>query len=274
MPFSLTAGTASQCVLLTVLRDLERRIRFDPDRVFVSGYSRGGNAAPYFGTHWPDRFAGIVPAAGYYPVEDAFLGNLDHVAVLAAWGDDPGHRDANAYQKALVGRLSKAGADVTGRAQAGRATDGSLGPDFLAFAASRRRDALPRSFRYALRDPRHRGAYWAEVLEVERTGGLRRVSIGAPGGGAAETFMVHRRDSRISVEVAAQNEVNLTARNVKTLRLWLSPRLFDLGAPIVIQFAGRSIRHQPAPSVATLLASFRSRRDRALLFPAYVDISR
>ena len=93
----------------------------DDNRRQPSG--RGGNAALYFGTHWPGLFAGVVPASGYYTVEDEFLANLRGVAVLAAWGTDPGHRDANAYQKALVARLQKAGADVTPREQDGRATD-------------------------------------------------------------------------------------------------------------------------------------------------------
>lgn len=271
-PVSMTAGFAVQSIVLSVTADLERRFHVDRDRVFCGGFSRFGNTALYEGLHWPDLWAGIVPAAGYYDFDDALLPNLEHVAVLAAHGTDKGHRAANDCTARLARRLATARhRDVTQHAAAGRAIDG-LGPVFLAWIAERRRTALPRAFTYVLHDPRHRGAYWLEILSVKATGALRTVVIGAPGDDSAERFTTHAIPSSATVEVTGPNEVRVRTTNVAELRLYLSPDVFDLTRPLRITSGGRTVERVPRPEIGTLVRNFRRDGDRGRLFPAEVVV--
>jgi hypothetical protein len=273
VPLSLTAGTASQCIALSIVADLERRVNVDRNLVFVGGYSRGGNATLYFGAHWPGLWAGIVPASGYYPVERDTWPNLGHVAVLAARGGDPGHRGANDFMKSLGILLARARhPDLTEHVEEGRAIDGELHLRWRVWASTRERNSLPRSFSYVLRDPRLRGAYWAEIVAVKNDGGLRPISIGHPSDPAAERFHVHRKVASIKIDVTGENEIRVDARNVATARLLLSPALFDLSKKLKIHASGRTRTIALTPTVGTLLRNFRRDRDRTRLYPATIDL--
>lgn len=269
---SMTAGFAIQSIVLSVVADLERRFHADRDRVFCGGFSRTGNTAWYEAVHWPDLWAGVATASGYYEFDEALLPNLAHVAVLAASGDDPGHKASNEFTARTAKRLVAARhPDVTVHSPKGRAIEG-ISEVFLPWVATRVRDPLPRAFTYVLVDPRHRGAYWAEIVAVKTTGPLRTVVIGAPGDTTAERFDVHSRPASVAVEATAADAVTVRATNAAEVRIFLSPDLFDLTKPLRVTVGGRTTAVTPAPSVATLLANFRRDGDRARLFPAEIRI--
>jgi hypothetical protein len=273
VPLSLTAGTASQTIVLSILADLERRVNVDRDRVHVAGFSRGGNATLYFAAHWPDLWAGAIAASGYYPVENDTWPNVRGVGILAARGDDRGHRGANDFMKRLGHLLEKADhPDVTEHVAEGRAVDGGLGGKVWTWMQARRREPLPDDVSYTLRDSRHRGAYWVEILQPKDTGGTRPVVIGRPGDTTAESFPVHRRPSRARARRTGPNAVEVEARNVARLRLLLSPAQFDLSQPLRLRTGGRTREVTITPTIGGLLRRFRRDRDRSRLFPAAVDV--
>jgi predicted peptidase len=57
--------------LLALLDQIESKFSVDRDRVYVAGFSMGGSGTWELATAAPDRFAGIVPVAGGWPVESA-----------------------------------------------------------------------------------------------------------------------------------------------------------------------------------------------------------
>jgi len=273
-PVSLTAGWLGQSIVLSVVADMERRFNVDRDRVFLSGYSRMGNATLYSGVHWPDLFAGVCPSSGYYVFDDALMPNLAGVAVLAGRGMDAGHKDANAFMKNLVARLRRGGhTDVRGEVVEGRAVDGALSAACWDFAAQHRREALPRDVQYVLHDERHRGAYWIEIHEVKDRGRTRTVAIRSAGGEETEQFVVNGKFASLHAVAEDENVVRLRAKSVRTARLYLSPKLFDLTRPVVVRFGRREKRFDLVPAIGTLIANFRRDRDRRRLFPAYIDVN-
>lgn len=56
---------ASARAALAALDAVERRYSTDPDRVYLTGMSLGGNGAWYVAYHHPDRFAAVVPVCGW-----------------------------------------------------------------------------------------------------------------------------------------------------------------------------------------------------------------
>ena len=50
---------------LEALEDAQRRLRFDPTRVYLSGHSMGGHGTWSIGSLYPNRFAAIGPSAGW-----------------------------------------------------------------------------------------------------------------------------------------------------------------------------------------------------------------
>jgi hypothetical protein len=193
--------------------------------------------------------------------------------VLAARGGDPGHRGANDFMKSLGILLARARhPDLTEHVEEGRAIDGELHLRWRVWASTRERNSLPRSFSYVLRDPRLRGAYWAEIVAVKNDGGLRPISIGHPSDPAAERFHVHRKVASIKIDVTGENEIRVDARNVATARLLLSPALFDLSKKLKIHASGRTRTIALTPTVGTLLRNFRRDRDRTRLYPATIDL--
>jgi dienelactone hydrolase len=50
---------------LEALADAEKRYRTDPARTYLTGHSMGGHGAWQVGSHYPGRFAGVAPSAGW-----------------------------------------------------------------------------------------------------------------------------------------------------------------------------------------------------------------
>ena len=71
--------------LIALLDDVLRRHRIDPDRVYLTGHSVGGNGAWYLAYRHPDRFAAVAPMAG--PAIPWWATRLRDVPVRAFHGD-------------------------------------------------------------------------------------------------------------------------------------------------------------------------------------------
>ncbi|MHC4953781.1 MAG: hypothetical protein ACYTGZ_07810 [Planctomycetota bacterium] len=273
IPMSMTAGRNFQSLVLSILADLERRMHVDRARVVAGGFSRGGNATLYFGTHWPDRFAGIITASGYYKVEDRLLNNLRHVAVLAASGADKGHRDSNAFTAKLATALKRRGhSHVDTFRSKGRAIDDPFRDEAWKWIMGNSGVALPRRVRYALRDPAHRGAYWLEITKPRPSEPRETVRILEPGGVVKEEFRLHRRVSWVDAEVRPENQIVVRMGGVDELVIRLSPELVDLAREVNVRVGARTRAHVPKPTVNRLIANYRRDRDPRRLYPAEIVV--
>ncbi|MBW7455864.1 dienelactone hydrolase family protein [Paenibacillus sepulcri] len=71
--------------LSALLDEIARSHRVDPERVYLTGFSMGGNGTWDLAANVPGRFAAIAPLAGYYQPEDASL--LKGIPVWAFHGE-------------------------------------------------------------------------------------------------------------------------------------------------------------------------------------------
>ena len=103
-------GTPGDADVLEVIKDVSRRYRVDPDRIFLMGHSMGGYGTNNVAMHHPDLFAAVAPAEG---TDSADLhGNLRNTP----WFEMTAEEDLDAQgknAKALYQSLSADGYDAT-----------------------------------------------------------------------------------------------------------------------------------------------------------------
>ena len=79
--------------LLSLLEEIKFKYAVDPERVYLTGYSLGGGATWKLGLQFPNRFAALAPAAGYYqnpPVVPSNICDLRSTPIRAYHGSaDP-----------------------------------------------------------------------------------------------------------------------------------------------------------------------------------------
>ncbi|MEP0845944.1 MAG: hypothetical protein HRF50_03875 [Phycisphaerae bacterium] len=102
---------------------IKRFAHIDSDRVYLTGYSRGGHASWTLAMLYADEFAGAMPIAGTFLLEqidglwDQFLPNARQLPILAVWGkddrlDSAGARSAHGGIAGLNGKLVNVARDL------------------------------------------------------------------------------------------------------------------------------------------------------------------
>lgn len=179
--------------VLDVIAAVERAYRIDPDRVYLTGYSMGGEGTWQIGLHYPDRFAAIVPVCAISdpPRLTAGADGVWDRALLAL--GSPVTIAENALAERVIfyhGAVDTAVPVADSRAMADRYRAlGWLGRNVEyhelpgvdhfawvpAYADARlfgllapiRRDPFPRKVTYRTISPRYRQAYWLRIDAIE-----------------------------------------------------------------------------------------------------------
>jgi len=238
--------------VLHVLRLAEQRVKIDPDRVFLLGYSMGGMGAYTIAAHYPDLWAGVVVLCGRadyffwkdldpakvepfkryvldmefgWPLAENFL----HLPVLAHQGTaDILIKPQQAYR--FVERLNGLGCKAQLVRLEGQshwiADEVFSTPKPFDWMDAQRRAAAPStvSFKtYSLLYPR---AYWLTVDAFERWGqpAEAKAALRAPGAGDG-----------------SGNKLELTTRNVARLTLRPPRELCDPAAPFKVTLNGKAL---------------------------------
>ncbi|MNI33038.1 esterase [compost metagenome] len=84
--------------------------KVDAERIYLTGFSMGGNGAWDLAAHYPDLFAAVVPLAGYYDPELAHL--LKDMPVWTFHGDQDDIVSPK-NTEAMVDALQQSGGNVT-----------------------------------------------------------------------------------------------------------------------------------------------------------------
>jgi predicted esterase len=76
-----------------LIRELKQRYHIDSDRIYASGYSKGGHTSFLLGLLYTDTLAAIVPLAGTFATQvgrelmDVMLPNMRHLPTLVVYGE-------------------------------------------------------------------------------------------------------------------------------------------------------------------------------------------
>ena len=228
----------------------------DPDRVYLMGYSAGGDGVWQLGPRMADRFAAASMMAGH-PNEASLLGLRNLPFAIFMGGDDAAY-DRNTVAARRGEELARLrAADPDGYPHQVRIYEG-LGhwmnrrdAEALPWMAGFRRDPWPRRVVWEQDDVVHRRFYW---LEVPR-----------------EAVLKER--ARVTATVDGQR-IDLDGDLPAAWGLRLSDRLVDLDQPVTVSRGGRVLFSGPVHRTAwAIRRSLDQRADPASAGPGWLSLT-
>jgi poly(3-hydroxybutyrate) depolymerase len=261
--------------VMAALGHVMDRYNVDANRVYVSGYSMGGHASWEYPAEFPDVFAGSVAMAGrpVGMVRDRFE-NLAQIPFMTIFGEKdmigPKQGIAGANREGLE-ILKKLKADVTAVERKGEGHALNLAEaDFLRiydWMQTKVRAPHPKSVKLVCRDECRRRAYWLEPLKIVV---VTSKTYNTPSGGAAT---LQENPIPLVTGRMLNNEISVTSRHVRELRVFLTPRLIDPAKPVRIEHGGKIVlKTDFSFDFGFLLKEARRRSDRAMLFWNFLDV--
>jgi hypothetical protein len=240
------------------LRELRRRFHIDSNRVFVTGYSKGGHRTCSASVMFADQFAGSLPLAGSMALPQGeglfpqFLPNLQYLPMLMVWGalDTTGPNGKESPSGGIAG-LNRSFAKVSGQMSLPLTTfeHPELGhggiippPDELSTLLSERRTLYPPEISHWFRYPGQGRAYWVRLVEFQGqpwSDGRVHVQL-KRGDNPDEAFLreTRRRMGKLQGHIEGQT-VTVRSKRVIVVDILLNDELVDLNEPVRIKLNGR-----------------------------------
>lgn len=254
--------TSEHAAVELALRDAKRRYSIDDDRVFVAGVLIGGQMAWDFGLAHPDLFAGVAVVSGL-PGKYVFrtIQHTDMVPLYVALGDLAPASNEFIYTgllKPLIVRVP----DITYVEYNRRGLENlpeEAGP-IVDWMDKRHREANLKSFdAVAGRESDNR--YFGIVINAFQVGRTTTPEAVDPFGKNLKPATIKLKTSNLS------NLMALTLTGIKSLDVWVSPRLIDFNRKLEIRVNGKSyFKGTAKPSLEAFLEDLRLRGDRQQLY--------
>ena len=217
-----------------VLNQVLERYNVDRDRIYLTGFSNGGTGSLYFAALWPHRFAAVVSLMGAGQcMEQVKLGlsNLENLPLLFVHGEkDPRITpDCSTTTHATLSEMHLAFKPEL-RILPGREHDITLQSDdglTLAFFKDKVRNPFPKRIDLSFTDAQAPRSYWIEILD------------GKAGNAGVEA------------RVKPDNTIEIHSHEVKKLRLYLRPELFQKSGNLRIDWNGKKMYEGPLQDSCT-----------------------
>lgn len=268
---------------LSAMRWARRQWRVDPDRIVLSGISRGGHLTWDLASRRPDRFAALAPMIGGPRLNPGqaqnnlrYVENLAPIPIRDLQGaqDDPrlvanlriafqrlrdaGARDAKLIEFEALGHGFEFGA-----------------VDWVEWLSGVRRD--PRPERVVLRAARagEGRSSWCEILAYDTSKVREEPALSFPAAEWEPLDETARRakvqrllddcTARLDARWEAPGRIRIDTLLVKKLRLLLDDAMCDEKGQVVVVWNGKEYRRTPRRDAQVLLAEFAERFDPGFL---------
>ncbi|GAC1469707.1 MAG: peptidase [Isosphaeraceae bacterium] len=240
------------------LRDARRRFAIDSDRVFVGGQLLGANMAWDFGLAHPDLFAGVVVVSGLpFKYVPRYLSHTERVPLYVVLGDLAPAANEVVFGEILKPQLLRA-PDITYVEYLKRGLEDfpEEAPAVFDWMERRRRTPVPRAFD-VLSARTSDNRFYGVVIREFQTGRTTSPEAVDPLGKNLSPATLKMKSSSLS------NLLMLQSSGVKSLDVWVSPRLIDFKKRMEIRINGKPyFKGMAKPSIEPLLEDLRLRGDR------------
>ncbi|MHB1558845.1 MAG: carboxylesterase family protein [Isosphaeraceae bacterium] len=271
-PHDYRYTTSEHAAVELALRDARKRYSIDSDRVFIAGQLTGGNMAWDYALAHPDLFAGAVVFSGlpakYVP---RYTSHHERVPLYCVLGELAPAANEVIYNNLVKPMILKAW-DVTYIEYQRRGLDTfpEEVPRAFDWMDRHHRDPYPKSFKAVAARPSDNRFYGVVVNEFS----AGRTT--APE--AVELFGQNLNPAEISMSSSSlSNLIKLELKGVRSLDLWLSPKLIDFKRKPEIR-----VNRRPYPSnrrltikldPESLLDDLRVRGDRQQIYWHRISIN-
>lgn len=226
----------------------------NPNKVYILGYSAGGDGVWRMAPRMADTWAAASMMAGH--PGDVSLVNLRNLPFMVWCGanDTPYNRNNECRKRGQeLDSLHKDCPNgyihqtniIEGKAHWMDMADTSA----IGWMAKYKRNPLPVDIVWQQEEVVRQHFYWISVPRDEMKRGM-------------------------SIRLSCKgNTINISRCDYSSIRLWISPSMFDLEKPVTVNINGkRMFEGKVVPNTETLRSSLHQRGDTAYMFPAYIDI--
>ncbi|MCE5267728.1 MAG: hypothetical protein LLG00_07570 [Planctomycetaceae bacterium] len=251
--------------VLGPLRDACRRFAIDTDRVYLSGYSIGGDAAWDIGLSHPDLWAGVIPIVGQSGRYcNLYWKNAKQVPFYVVAGELDGAKLAtNALD---LDRYLRRGFDTTVVEFRGRGHEDFYEEVLRIFDWMRRfhRNFYPRTFACQTMRPWDNFFWWVEVRGLPQNSDVDPSNWPPPKGA---------QPVRVEGDIHEKNGLTVHTGTAQ-VTVWLSPKMLNFNKPAIVTVNGRRVNppnQMIKPDLKVLLEDVRTRGDRLHPFWAKIE---
>ncbi|MDN3689515.1 alpha/beta hydrolase [Cyclobacterium jeungdonense] len=228
----------------------------NPNKVYLLGYSAGGDGVYQLAPRMADRWAAAAMMAGH-PNETSPLGLKNTPFALHVGGLDAAY-DRNQIATEWKTVLDSLENNAPGTYIHEVTIHEGLGhwmnlEDAIALSwmATFKRDPIPEEVVWKQDDRHHANFYWLGVPEdLIETGGLIRVEYNT-----------------------SRNEINIVNNYSSTLKIYLNDEMVDLDEPISVKYKGKTLaKMRVKRSISIIYNSLSTKGDPELSFPAVLTV--
>ncbi len=240
-----------------LIEDLIVLKHVDPDRVYIMGYSAGGDGVYQLAPRMADRWAAAAMMAGH-PNDASWLGLRNIGFAIQAGGRDSAY-NRNKVAQEWIDRLDKLHKDDPGGyVHFGKIFEGKGhwmdGEDakVIPWMAAIKRNPLPEKVVWKQSSVVHDRLYWLAVPKTDSS--------------LAGALVVAER-AKQAIEIKS-------AEKVEKLLVRLDDRMLDLDKPAQVTMGGKTLFAGVAPrTIGTLARTLDKRGDPDLMFDAEIEVS-
>jgi len=274
------AARQGHAYVLTALRETGDALNIDPDRVYLDGMSMGAGGAFRLAEHVPDHWAAIGPRCNVPDIrqkkDKTFVTMLadNYRMVPVYWV--LGAKDEKIpieWGRAAKVELEAAKGELIYREFPEGGHEWSLERDeaVLDWYDRHTRSPYPNEILWKSYEKIFARAFWVEVTKRTEPPALIMVHLDQKG---AESE--RRTELRPPARVKATrkgNAIEMSTEEVRELRVYLDDAMLDLDKPVTITVNGRKLHDGTVKrSMDVLIDDAHQRRDRSMLFSAFVDV--
>lgn len=222
----------------------------NPDKVYLLGYSAGGDGLYRMAPRMADRWAAASMMAGH--PGDASQVNLRNLPFMIWMGENDGAYDRNKWAKTIGARLdSLQSTDPSGYIHETHIVKGKghwmelEDAAAIPWMAKYKRNPYPEKIVWEQEKVIHPFFYWLGVSEREAKAGMKVVA------------------SR------SGNTITISENDYKELTIFLNDKMFNMKEPIIVKYNDKVIfKNKVAGSAFNIEKTLRERKDLRYIFPS------